>query len=426
MSPRLPSLLSFLFRRSLPNDYLTIQLEKACSGNVCPVCTFEGEARYNWIWSFLWEHVNDPDIREEFIRVGGLCHADLWRTVEVARNVIKNSLGVAMVFQHLVKVVTWALESGRSGKTWIGTSPWSFELGRECQACDTAANAGRRCGARLLLAATVDKPPGWLECGFPLCRRHFEALISSARKPEARSRLYELQNAGLSRESDGGGSRDGGLRVEAAILPVPGLCPVPVRSESIYVNAVERCPVCERLMRLEEDAHAPTSGRVNLCLAHYRGTRRTGSTLHAHLDSAEQSEGQAKVKNCPMCVQREELESRALEETVSQIEGFGAQDLLCLRHLVRGLEALTGERGSVFLKDQLGRLSTLIGELEDFIALHDYRYGRQPAENPDSAYRWALRFLASEPSVYAQHLPLGGSERFLPGRRGNLASGRRS
>ena len=161
MSPGLPSFLSFVFRRSLPNDYLTAQLEKACERDICAICTFEGEARYNWIWSFLWEHVNDPDIREEFIAAGGLCPGDLWRSVEVARNVIKNSLGVAMVFQHLVKVVTRALESGRSGERWIGTAPWRFELGRECQACETAKGAGRR-GLRrdLLLAATVDKPPG--------------------------------------------------------------------------------------------------------------------------------------------------------------------------------------------------------------------------------------------------------------------------
>ena len=421
MTPGLPSFLSFLSRRSLPKDYLTAQLEKACAGDVCPMCTFEGEARYNWIWSFLWEHVNDPDIREEFIGVGGLCSADLWRAVEVARNVIKNSLGVAMVFQHLAKVVTWALESGKSGETWIGTSPWNFNLGQGCQACETATGAGKRGMARLLLAATVDKGPGWLESGFPLCRVHFEALVSSARRPDARARLYELQNRGLS-----GASGQRGRRVEAAILPVPGLFPVPVRSESLYVNASERCPVCERLRRLEEDAATPTIGRVSLCLAHYRGAKTGGSRVYTYVDPGEGPEGQVKEEDCSMCVERRELEGRAMEETVSQIREFGGRDLLCLRHLTGALGALGGEGGDGFLKDQLERLNTLIGELDDFIALHDYRYGKQPAENPDSAYRWALRFLSSEPSIYAHHLPLGGSERFLPSRRGNLASGRRS
>ena len=212
----------------------------------------------------------------------------------------------------------------------------------------------------------------------------------------------------------------GDRRVEAAILPVPGLFPVPIRSESIYVNASERCPVCERLERSEGDLAVPESGRVGLCLAHYRGTKSTGSRLFAHLDPAEESEERAEVEECPMCVQRGELENRVLEEAVSQIKEFGARDLFCLRHLTWALR----ETGGVFLKNQVERLNTLIGELDDFIALHDYRYGKQPAENPDSPYRWALRFLSSEPSIYAHHLPSGGSERFLPSRRGNLASGR--
>lgn len=421
-----PSLLSFLGRRSLPDDYLTAQVKNACKGDICPICTFEGEARYNWIWSFLWEHVNDPDTRDAFIAAGGLCRADLWRTVEVARNVIKNSLGVAMVFQHLVKVVTQALETGRSGEVWIGTSPWRFELGRECQACEAAKGAGRRGGTRLALAATVDKPPGWLESGFPLCREDFEATLSVAHRPEVRARLYELQNGGLSKESKKVGLPAGTRRVEAAVFPLPALFPAPVRSESVYVNASERCPVCERLQRSEGDSAAPETGRGHFCLAHYRGSNGGGVRLYAHLDPAEGSEGQAGGGDCPMCGQREELEGRAMEEVVDQIREFGARDLLCLRHLTRALELLDGEAGGAFLKNQLERLNTLIGELDDFIALHDYRYGRQPAENPDSPYRWALRFLTSEPSVYAHHLPLGGSERFLPSRRGNLASGRRS
>ena len=143
MIPRLPSFLSFLFRRSLPNDYLTIQLERACREDICPICIFEGESRYTWLWSFLWEHVNDPEARDQFISAGGLCPADLWRAVELARHVIKSSLGVAMVFQHLIKIITRALETGRSSAPWISSSPWRFDLGSGCQACATAESAAR-------------------------------------------------------------------------------------------------------------------------------------------------------------------------------------------------------------------------------------------------------------------------------------------
>ncbi|MCH9036732.1 MAG: hypothetical protein IH860_05380 [Chloroflexi bacterium] len=58
----------------------------------------------------------------------------------------------------------------------------------------------------------------------------------------------------------------------------------------------------------------------------------------------------------------------------------------------------------------------MIKELGDFIALHDYRYEQQPAENPDAPYRWALRFFTSEPSVASGMLSVGGAKRFLASR----------
>ena len=184
MIPRLPSFLSFLFRRSLPNDYLTIQLERACREDICPICIFEGESRYTWLWSFLWEHVNDPDARDQFISAGGLCPADLWRAVELARHVIKSSLGVAMVFQHLIKIITRALETGRSSAPWISSSPWRFDLGSGCQACATAESAAGYSATRLLLAASVPTPPRWLESASSCAAATFRAWYP---RPPARS-----------------------------------------------------------------------------------------------------------------------------------------------------------------------------------------------------------------------------------------------
>ena len=417
MRLRFLSPLSFLFRSSLPNDYLTIRLEKASRDDICPICTFEGEARYIWIWSFLWENVNNPDARDEFISAGGLCPGDLWRTVEVSRNVIKSSLGVAMVFQHLVKIVSRALETGRSTEPWIDAPSWNFHLGRDCQACATAENAARRSASRLLLAVASASPPRWLESAFPLCRAHFSSLVSRASRPQTRHRLADLQNAAFHESSKARRSSGGLRRLEAAIKPLPSFHPVPMRSESVYVNASERCPVCERLIRLEGDLPASPPSKVDLCLAHYRAASTEGTALYARFTSREEPQEEAESVRCPSCLRRRDLDASALDHTVSQIREHGAKDLLCLSHLTRALGMLTRPGSTPFLKDQLGRMDTLIRDLDDFIALHDYRYRRQPAENPDSPYRWALRFLASEPSIFAHHLPMGGCERFLPSRR---------
>ncbi len=418
MSPRLPSFLSFLFRQSLPNDYLTIQLERACREDICPICIFEGESRYTWLWSFLWEHVNDPEARDQFIGAGGLCPADLWRAVELARHIIKSSLGVAMVFQHLVKIITKALETGHSSEPWINTSPWRFDLGSGCQACATAESAAEHSANRLLLAASVPTPPRWLESAFLLCGRHFQALDAKASNSESRTLLYNFQNAAAKTQ----GTPSPARRLEAAVKPLPAFFSVPVKSESLYEKASERCPVCERVTRLEKDSSSPPTTTLHSCLAHYRAFAGAGTALYARFAPEEASQAVNQRSDCPSCSQRQELEGQAIDYTVSQIQERGAQDLLCISHLTRVLAMLPRDRGDGFLKDQLDRLNTLIKDLDDFIALHDYRYGKQPAENPDSPYRWALRFLSSEPSIYAHLLPPGGSEKFLRSKRQRRAS----
>ncbi len=418
MIPRLPSFLSFLLRRSLPNDYLTIQLERACREDICPICIFDGESRYTWLWSFLWEHVNDPDARSQFISAGGLCPADLWRAVELARHVIKSSLGVAMVFQHLVKIITRALETGRSSAPWISSSPWRFDLGSGCQACATAESAAGYSGTRLLLAASVPTPPRWLESAFLLCGRHFQVLVSRASSSESRIRLYNFQDSAAKAQ----GMPSSARRLEAAVKPLPAFFPVPVKSESLYEKASERCPVCKRMTRLEKDSSSPSSTTLHSCLAHYRAFAGVGTAIYARFAPEEESQAVTQRSDCPSCSQRQELESQALDYTVSQIQERGAQDLLCLSHLTRVLAMLPRDRGAEFLQDQLDCLNTLIKDLDDFIALHDYRYGKQPAENPDSPYRWALRFLSSEPSIYAHLLTPGGSEKFLRSKRRRRAS----
>ena len=324
-----------------------------------------------------------------------------------------------MVFQHLVKIITRALESGRSSEPWISTSPWRFDLGSGCQACATAEGAAGYSANRLLLAASVPTPPRWLESAFLLCGRHFQGLVSKASNSESRTRLYNFQDSAAKAQ----GTPSSARRLEAAVKPLPAFFPVPVKSESLYEKASERCPVCERMTRLEKDSSSPSNTTLHSCLAHYRAFSGVGTAIYARFVPEEESQAVTQRSDCPpSCSQRQELEGQALDYAVSQIQERGAQDLLCLTHLTRVLDMLPRERGAAFLQDQLDRLNTLIKDLDDFIALHDYRYGKQPAENPDSPYRWALRFLSSEPSIYAHLLTPGGSEKFLRSKRRRRAS----
>ena len=230
--------------------------------------------------------------------------------------------------------------------------------------------------------------------------------------------LYNFQNAAAKAP----GTPSPARRLEAAVKPLPAFFSVPVKSESLYENASERCPVCERMTRLEKDSSSPSTTTLHSCLAHYRAFAGVGTALYARFVPEEEPQAVIQRSDCPSCSQRQELENQTLDYTVAQIQERGAQDLLCLSHLTRVLAMLPRDEVAAFMQDQLEHLNTLIKDLDDFIALHDYRYGKQPAENPDSPYRWALRFLSSEPSIYAHLLTPGGSEKFLRSKRQRRAS----
>ena len=434
----------------LPRDYLTARLESAAGGEICPICAFGGGARHIWLWSFIWENVNDPDAREEFIKAGGLCRMDSWSMVEVSRNVIKSTMGAAILFQHLAKIIVRALRQGRSSQPWIDVKGWQFDIGRRCQPCAAGKDAEGRSGQRLALASIVSKRPPWLPSAFPLCRDHFLTLIQETSHTRAKTALASLQTTGIEGlapvlEASRAADSQGRSRLEASLFSHSRIFPVPPRSESLYQGAIERCPICENLGGREEEMletsgeRAMTPGPVDLCLGHYRALvkKHVGldrSILPARLgeealfleamtsskkarpgDSAPA--GAIRSRSCPLCQDRAEAEKEIVQRTVQDLTGrSGADDLLCIRHLGRVAEMMPEEREKDLVSDQVGRLDRMIKELGDFIALHDYRYEQQPAENPDAPYRWALRFFTSEPSLASGMLSVGGAKRFLASR----------
>lgn len=425
-----------LLGRKLPNDYLTIQLEESAKGDICPICAMDGGARYTWLWSFMWESVNDPDVREEFIRGGGLCRADNWAMVEVARNKIKSTLGVAIVYEHLAKVTARALQQG--GRP--------FDIGMKCQACATGNDAARRSGHRLTLASIVNRQPEWLEEAFPLCHRHTHSLMQETPHARIRKALATLQKARIEElvsppEILRTGPRKGPSRWESALFPRGSLFGVPDRSDNLYIGAIERCPACEALGRreqdlLEEGREVDTDSHSGAyCLGHYIALAERHPALGSSIRSARLREelrflemmassgdggsggDSQSARQCPICRLREDAEMEILRDGASSWTGMRrSDDLLCLHHLARIVAMTSGKEREAFLTGQAERLLAMIKDLGGFITLHDYRSLQRPPESPDSPYRWALRFFTSEPALVAPLLTVGGTDKFLPSR----------
>ncbi len=431
--------------RRLPRDLLMAKLEQAAQGDICPICALEGHARHVWLWSFLWESVNDPDTREEFIEGGGLCRADNWSMVEVARTRIKSSLGVAIVYEHLAKVTERALgQGGRAAEPWIDIGRWNFNIGQGCLACSTGRMAEDRSLRRLTLATAVRRPPQWLERAFPLCYGHIRQALRGASVAPVRTALAMLQKVRIQELKSAGGpsmvdSDRGPGRLEASLFPRGAQFAVPERSGGLYIGAAERCPVCramgEREQELLEEGYSPGEGSSPplLCLGHHVAfSRRYGALgevmrsgrlkdeirfLDAGASPHDAASGSGEAEGCPICRRREEAKEEVLRARLQEWTGpAGPKDLLCLHHMGRGLAMTSGRERQRLLSDQRGKLTGLMRELGEFIAMHDYRSPRRPQEGPDSPYRRALRFFTSEPALVAPLLGISGAHRFLPTR----------
>jgi len=81
----------------------------------CPACRIFRQASERALESFLWENVNEPDVRQGILDSYGFCAVHT--RVMVAREVLTSStpLGTNIIYEHLGRVVARELEGRKPG-----------------------------------------------------------------------------------------------------------------------------------------------------------------------------------------------------------------------------------------------------------------------------------------------------------------------
>jgi hypothetical protein len=81
----------------------------------CPVCRIFRQGSQRALESFLWENVNEPDVRQGILDSYGFCPAHT--RVMVARELYTSSLplGTNIIYEHLGRVVAGELKAQRPG-----------------------------------------------------------------------------------------------------------------------------------------------------------------------------------------------------------------------------------------------------------------------------------------------------------------------
>lgn len=134
-----------------------VRIEEALQEPGCPVCRLARQAAEHSVDSFLWEHVNDPQVRQRIIEAYGFCpeHTLLLAATEMASsgpvvgvNIIYEQLG-RVVSRDLRRAIRWEKPSGAI-RLWLARLGIRPRRRRAvlppkgpCPVCELADQAGR-------------------------------------------------------------------------------------------------------------------------------------------------------------------------------------------------------------------------------------------------------------------------------------------
>lgn len=85
--------------RSVPPDDITmVKVRDVLQRGGCPVCRVATQSARRYLDGFLYEQVNDPEVRAGLVKSRGFCSHHAWMLTQ-----FHDTLGVAIVYRHLVQ-----------------------------------------------------------------------------------------------------------------------------------------------------------------------------------------------------------------------------------------------------------------------------------------------------------------------------------
>jgi hypothetical protein len=174
-------------------------LREALGKSGCAVCRLCHGAAANHIDSLLYEYVNDPDVRQEFVASGGFCQ----RHAQTCRQ-SPNALGVAILYRSLLQNALRHLDGadGNSMRSrladWFGDSgPNSLSV--TCAACTRERDIERQSIDALISGLRDDVLHDSLAASTGLCMTHYSLAERCASSEEIRTTLVSAQHVALVR-----------------------------------------------------------------------------------------------------------------------------------------------------------------------------------------------------------------------------------
>src|SRR5258706_13138076 len=159
---------------------------EACSQPGCPICRVEHDAALRYMSSLFYEQVNDFNLRERLRASLGFCRQHAHMTVDELQG---NALGIAMIYQDMLKVAIHHLED-RKG------SPGPV---RKCPACEQRDLSMMRTLSELSKNIQDETIINALKTSEGLCLFHLRHSLRPMRMLETRALMISIKREIMSR-----------------------------------------------------------------------------------------------------------------------------------------------------------------------------------------------------------------------------------
>ena len=149
-------------------DIIYALLKESLSGENCPQCYLLVKQKERWFESLLYEHVNNPGLREK-IRNLGFCTKHLWDLLNYSERNLIDGLGLSIILQDILKnELANLLKTGQVHVEW----------GSKCILCESLAESDKGYSESFAIWITEKEfSEFYKESSSIFCMDHLKALF---------------------------------------------------------------------------------------------------------------------------------------------------------------------------------------------------------------------------------------------------------
>lgn len=396
-------------------------LEEAAADGGCPICRVRDRRVERHEFTILWEEVNDPGLRETLVGSWGFTRRHAWRMASSHFMGVGAPFGMAIIYRDLVRRLAAALAAPTEVARALKPTRADPVLASEGEAVEDYTHVfARRSGNE----AFRTRYAGWDGA----CLPHGFAASSDASPATARW-LRETMRQRLD-ERVAAATDPGGIARLAAVL-VGDLLPVaeggwatapasfPETSDLPALLALPGCPLCnaEAVASRIALVHLATD-QADLCLDHAwllaalvrdqvipvaQATTVLGGMADRRRERLSIPAGAGHDPHgCPICVAAHAAAQTTGAALLDRSGDAHVQENLkhaggmCVPHL-RDLLALHHPQLPMLLATERIIAEGLLGELDEFIRKHDYRFANEDKGHEGTSWYRAVRLIAGNP-----------------------------